>query len=171
MDPTLKRWQDVANEATYYQLFGVTKSASPDAIRHAFLALCKEFHPDGHRSRPAPERAAVLAIFSRINEAYRILQDGGLRAQYDAAVERGEKRLNDHAAQGYSAHGSLAPRAMRLEDHVKTPSAKTFARKAEELFNRGEAKQAKLTLAMATSFEPDNPELAAFAERIQALLK
>lgn len=61
----------------YYEVLGITRTASADEIRKAHRKLAKEFHPDKNKSPEAPKR------FSELQEAYDILSDSAKRAQYD----------------------------------------------------------------------------------------
>lgn len=59
----------------YYQILGVTKTATADEIKKAFRKLAHQHHPDKHGGDEAK--------FKEINEAYQILSDQKKRAQYD----------------------------------------------------------------------------------------
>lgn len=59
----------------YYQILGVDRAASPDAIKRAYRRLASQHHPD---------KGGDTARFQEIEEAYRILSDPGLRSQYDS---------------------------------------------------------------------------------------
>jgi hypothetical protein len=60
----------------YYAVLGVSKDASQDEVKNAYRTLAKQHHPDKGGD---PEK------FKEINEAYSILSDPALRAQYDQA--------------------------------------------------------------------------------------
>ncbi len=59
----------------YYQILGVSKSATQDEIKKAFRKLAHEHHPDKHGGSEAK--------FKEINEAYQVLSNPDKRKQYD----------------------------------------------------------------------------------------
>jgi molecular chaperone DnaJ len=61
----------------YYEVLGVTKSASPDELKSAFRGLARKYHPDINKEPDAEEK------FKEINEAYAVLSDPEKRAAYD----------------------------------------------------------------------------------------
>lgn len=62
----------------YYELLGVTRTASFEEIKRAFRVQAKKYHPDYHPNDPEAE-----ARFKQINEAYEVLKDSQKRAAYD----------------------------------------------------------------------------------------
>ncbi|CAF0811895.1 unnamed protein product [Rotaria sp. Silwood1] len=70
----------------FYQLLGITKSATQRDIRRAFKRLALEKHPDKRTGDPDAH-----AEFLRINRAYEILRDDELRKKYDTYGEEGLK--------------------------------------------------------------------------------
>lgn len=159
----LADWATRLDTFTYYNILALTPAATPDEIQSAFHAFCTRFHPDKHRGRTEAERATVARIFRRGAEAYRILSDADSRARYDAGLGRGETRAS-MAVRGAVAdpRASVAPKAMRLEDTVRNPAARQFARRAEELARLGDRPQAKLQLSLAMNMDPRNEALEAF---------
>lgn len=58
----------------YYEVLGVTKSASQEEIKKAFHRLAHKYHPD---------KGGDEKKFKEINEAYQVLSDAQKRQQYD----------------------------------------------------------------------------------------
>ena len=61
----------------YYEVIGVSKTASTDEIKSQYRKLALKFHPDRNKSNEAPEH------FKEISEAYAVLSDSEKRKIYD----------------------------------------------------------------------------------------
>jgi len=62
----------------YYDILGVSKTASDDEIKKAYRKLAKQFHPDKNQGNKAAEEK-----FKEISEAHEILSDKAKRQKYD----------------------------------------------------------------------------------------
>jgi molecular chaperone DnaJ len=61
----------------YYEVLGISKSASKDDIKKAYRKLSKKYHPDINKETDAAEK------FKEVKEAYEVLSDDQKRAHYD----------------------------------------------------------------------------------------
>jgi len=61
-----------------YAILGVSPSATPDEIHHAYRMLARRFHPDADRTDPG-----AAGRFAQITAAYAILVDVDRRRSYD----------------------------------------------------------------------------------------
>ena len=68
----------MAAKRDYYEVLGVSKTASADEIKKAYRQLAKKLHPDVN-----PGDKEAEAKFKEVNEAYDVLSDDEKRARYD----------------------------------------------------------------------------------------
>jgi len=72
----------------YYEVLGVSRSASSEEVKRAYRKLAVKFHPDKNPDDPHAEEK-----FKELGEAYDVLMDADKRAAYDrfghAAFEQG----------------------------------------------------------------------------------
>lgn len=62
----------------YYEILGLSKTATEKEIKAAYRKLARKYHPDVNKSSDAVER------FKDINEAYEVLSDAQKRQRYDS---------------------------------------------------------------------------------------
>lgn len=68
----------MAEKRDYYEVLGLSKSASADEIKRAYRTLAKKYHPDAN-----PGDKDAEAKFKEVGEAYSVLSDPDKKAKYD----------------------------------------------------------------------------------------
>lgn len=80
----------------YYELLGVSKTASQDEIKKAFHKLAHKHHPD---------KGGDEKKFKEINEAYQVLSDAQKRQQYDQYGRTFDGMGGGPGGQGFGGQG------------------------------------------------------------------
>lgn len=105
----------MATKRDYYEVLGVSKTATKDEIRSAYRKLAKKYHPDINHDPDAPK------MFEEVQEAYDVLSDDTKRAQYDqfgqAAFEQGAST----GGPARSARGSPRPDSATSTSATSSP--------------------------------------------------
>jgi len=70
----------MSKSSDYYSDLGLSRTASPEEIRHAYHKAARELHPD------VSDAANANELFLRIQAAYDVLSDPGKRAKYDRTL-------------------------------------------------------------------------------------
>lgn len=71
----------------YYEILGVSKTASQEEIQKAYRDLIKKWHPDKFTNASESEKKKAEEMSRQINEAYETLSDADARAKYDNPVQ------------------------------------------------------------------------------------
>ena len=69
--------EKIINQKDYYEILGVSKTASSDELKKAYKKRAIKFHPDKNKSKKAEE------AFKKISQAYQVLSDPEKRRLFD----------------------------------------------------------------------------------------
>jgi hypothetical protein len=117
----------------HYELLGVDRRADPEAIKRAYFAAAKRFHPDALGRMGLGElRERANAVFARITQGHEVLQDPARRRDYDDSLAGGAD-----------------------VDAVRLVQAEALYRKAEVLLRAGNFGAALEFLAPAVQLWPE----------------
>lgn len=87
----------MADKRDYYEVLGVTRSATEVEVTKAYRGLAKKYHPDQN-----PGDESVVARYHEVTEAYEVLRDPQRRQVYD---RYGHEGLSQGAAGGVDLSG------------------------------------------------------------------
>lgn len=96
----------------YYQVLGLTRSATDEDIKRAFRRLAKQLHPDQNKGDKDAETK-----FKEAQEAYAVLSDKQKRAQYDRYGHAGPAAAGFHPGGGARYQGPFqGGQSINIED-------------------------------------------------------
>ncbi len=134
---------------SYYQLLDVELAASRETIEQAYYRRARNIHPDRHTYETDPDRKhALVRLYARFGEAFRVLRDPALRAAYEAELAAGRARLSKDAEQ--------AARRQNTEPDPRTPHVAKLLETARALLAAGNTVGGRAQLQLATQFEPES---------------
>lgn len=132
----------------YYEVLGVSKTATQDELKKAFRKLALKYHPD--RNKDNPEAADK---FKEANEAYSVLSDEQKRAQYDQLGMDAYEQMSQGGGGGQDPFGGFGgfggAQGFDMEDLFGT----FFGGAGRSRSNNGPRKGADLRTDIEISFE------------------
>ena len=156
-------WDALIEQSSYYEVLGLLEIADAGAIRKAFHEFAVAFHPDAFPEADEETADALRRVFQRGAEAYRVLSRPDSRADYDLALAKGQLRLDTTIAPAPLSRNSDI---RSLDELCRSPGARLYAKKAENLISNGDLTGARRELQMALREDGENADLA---ERLDAI--
>jgi len=120
----------------YYDIIGVSPTASAEDISAAHKALAKMYHPDVNSSRDAHEK------MTKLNEANDVLSDSSKREKYDNELKRsGRVMLNRNSVSRQPERPYSSPVVRNTE--VRMGQAEILQRRTDDRLKAEEAARAR----------------------------
>jgi len=91
----------MAEKRDYYEVLGLSKSATDQDIKKAYRSLAKKYHPDVNKEKGADVK------FKEVQEAYETLMDPQKRAAYDQFGHAGMEGAGGFGGQGFGGSGDF----------------------------------------------------------------
>jgi len=135
----------------YFQMLGVARDATADAIKAAYLELVKTWHPDRLPAGLASAREACSRVFARLTEAQHTLLDTELRGRYMRLL----------------SEGGATPKDQEAIVHVV--EAATSFQKAEFFLKRADYAQAESYASKALELDPNQADYHALSAWLDAV--
>lgn len=142
----------ILNELDYYEVLEVRREAPSSAIRAAYHAASRRFHPDANRELDPELRGVIEQIAKRVAESYAVLRDPRRRRIYDQrlAGESEPPRMPLIEAE------AEADRKAQDERAGRTPNGRRYFALASADLARGDLAAAERNLRTALTFEPES---------------
>jgi curved DNA-binding protein CbpA len=116
-------------EMDCYQILGVERDATEDAIRGAFFERSRRFHPDRYFNKNLGPYATLLhELYKRVVAANEVLRDKDLRTRYERSLPPRNPAAKKPAAPAAAA--SEAPAAPRAAPKPARPAARPSSGKS-----------------------------------------
>ncbi len=165
-----RKFHEIESGADYFAVLGLSRKATGDEVKAAFLELAKVFHPDRLPKSIAHLAAKMRAVFDAIREAYEVLQIDSRRASYEmmlpAEKPAGNANPAEEATQAYKRGEALLRKRDYLgaereyhRAYLADPKATYLAAEAWAIHldpaRRDQAARAKQMIAEAAKKDPD----------------
>jgi curved DNA-binding protein CbpA len=149
-------------DGPYHEILGVAADADVKAVKKAYFALSKQFHPDRYfRRNLGPFAERIERCFKKILEAYELLSDPATRSEVQRNLSP-PAAPDGQAKPGGSPSGAAAlKRLSRLGKQLKVfeerrRKAKSFFESGMSAFREERWLEAAGSVRLAIAFDPGN---------------
>lgn len=135
------------NFRNYYQLLGLSNSATAEEIKKAYRQLARQFHPDLNPGNKEAEEK-----FKDVSEAYEVLSDEAKRSQYDQFSRYWKKG-------GFDENGTSGEKGWGFSDQLSWEDLDfkefvDFNSFVDQLLNRGSVTSTRASRQEEDEFRP-----------------
>lgn len=131
----------------YYEILGVSASATPQEIKQAYWDKLRQYHPDVNQKAWANE------VTLTINHAYEMIKDPEKKAHYDQALKDEQEKLEQ-------SRRELVKGSHLKNVPVYSPDQLAFARATAELIPTIEREQIQTETVFAMAVVEENTALS-----------
>lgn len=117
----------------YYQVLGIKRNATPEEVKEAYLYWVNVLHPDRMLKMPEHVRMKAQDDLKKVNEAYSVLSDLKMRAQYDRKMYTS---VDTKTSSYQQARAKVEPRAEVYPKIIFLDSTKPRAKQRGTFFIR-----------------------------------
>ncbi|EAU62361.1 DnaJ domain protein [Stigmatella aurantiaca DW4/3-1] len=145
------------DQLDYFEVLRLPKDAPPAAIKKAFYAESRTYHPDRFYQLESKElKERVHELYKRVTEAYYVLRDDTKRKKYLADVTGPERAQKLRFTENSEAESKAAARKEHEEQIGTHPKGRQFYQLGASDFDAGRWSAAERNLKMALTYEPSN---------------
>lgn len=132
----------------YYQILGISKSASDDEIKRAYRKLAMKHHPDRNQGDKNAEQK-----FKELSEAYDVLKDPNKKSNYDSYGHDTYSKASQSGgfgSQGFG-HGGMDFNSIFEEFFGQSSSRGTSSKRSSKV--RGADLKYRITISLEEAFK------------------
>lgn len=143
----------------YYQILGVSKTATDDEIKKQYRRLARKYHPDVSKEPGAEEK------FKAMKEAYEVLKDPAKRKTYDQMGSGYQSGDSFNAPPGWEYRSAQQPHQHHTQadfsDFFESLFGQRGANRHQQHFSQdGEDQHAKITITLEEAFHGTEKQIA-----------
>jgi len=153
---------EIALDRPYHEILGIPIEADVKAVKKAYFALSKQFHPDRYfRRNLGPFAEKVERCFKKILEAYELLSDPATRAEVQRELASSAPPEEPATASAAPSSAVTLKRLSRLGRQMKVfegrkRKAKHFFESGMSAFHQERWVKAAGSVRLAIAFDPGN---------------
>ena len=165
----LERRFALLDQLDYFEVMGLSSTATPADIKRAFHHESRTYHPDRFfQSNDLSLREQVNAVYKRVTEAYFVLRDDTRRRKYLSDItgpDRLQKLRFDESAEAEAKAAVKKEVAEQIGTH---PKGRQFFQTGVADLEAGRLAAAERNIKLALTYEPTNPLYLAKLEEARA---